>query len=90
LQKAVALSEPLEPYDSHSVVIVEVSVILRKTTVYLSKKILNYFSFFEARTCCVVQSGLELQILLPQPPECWDYKQDLPCPAHIAVHSQSS
>jgi hypothetical protein len=28
---------------------------------------------------CVAQPGLELLVLLPQPPECWDYRHMLPC-----------
>jgi hypothetical protein len=29
----------------------------------------------------VAQAGLELVIILPQSPECWDYRYLLPCPA---------
>jgi hypothetical protein len=29
----------------------------------------------------VFHADLKLELLLPQPPECWDYKQMLPCPA---------
>jgi hypothetical protein len=41
--------------------------------------IIKYFKFivtycFETRSCCVAQPGFELTILLPQPPECWDYR----------------
>lgn len=30
---------------------------------------------------CVTQAGLELMMPLPQPPKCWEYRQELPCPA---------
>jgi hypothetical protein len=29
---------------------------------------------FETGSCCVVQAGLKLAILLSQPPACWDYR----------------
>jgi hypothetical protein len=29
--------------------------------------------FFETMFCYVAQAGLEVRILLPQPPKCWDY-----------------
>jgi hypothetical protein len=32
-----------------------------------------FFCFFETGSHCVTQAGLELEILLPQTPECWDY-----------------
>jgi hypothetical protein len=31
-------------------------------------------SFLDTRSHYVAQTDLELTILLPQPPECWDYK----------------
>jgi hypothetical protein len=31
----------------------------------------------------VAQADLELLILLPQPPECWNYRRELPCLAEI-------
>jgi hypothetical protein len=34
--------------------------------------------FFETGSHYVAQAGLELSILLPQPPECWDSKSALP------------
>jgi hypothetical protein len=37
------------------------------------------FLFFLRRGLCVDHSALELAILLPQPPACWDYKCALPC-----------
>jgi hypothetical protein len=27
---------------------------------------------------CIAQSGLKLEILLPQPPKCWDYRRAPP------------
>ncbi|EHB08661.1 hypothetical protein GW7_16804, partial [Heterocephalus glaber] len=37
----------------------------------------------ESRSRCVVQAGLEFEaMLLPQLPECWDYKR---APAHLAM-----
>jgi hypothetical protein len=30
-----------------------------------------------------VQAGLELEILLPQPPKYWNYRHALPCPAKV-------
>jgi hypothetical protein len=30
--------------------------------------------------CCAAQAGLELEILLPQPPEGWDYRWEPTCP----------
>jgi hypothetical protein len=32
-------------------------------------------SIFETRSCCVAHADLKLAILLPQSPECWDYRQ---------------
>jgi hypothetical protein len=32
----------------------------------------------ELESCYVAQAGLKLEILLPQPPECWSYKCVLP------------
>jgi hypothetical protein len=32
----------------------------------------------------VAQAGLELMILLPQTPECWDYSHMPPCPVVMA------
>jgi hypothetical protein len=39
----------------------------------------NFF-VVEAAMGFVAQAGLELEILLPQPPECWDYKCTPQCP----------
>jgi hypothetical protein len=41
-----------------------------------------YLFIFEIRSHCVTQGGLELTILLPQPPEHWDYKHK---PPHLAL-----
>jgi hypothetical protein len=41
---------------------------------------LSFFFFFlygEIDKRYVVQAGLELVILLPQPPKCWDYRHVL-------------
>jgi hypothetical protein len=38
-------------------------------------------SFFELRSCYVDQAGLKLVTLLPQPPQCSDYRYKLSCPA---------
>jgi hypothetical protein len=35
----------------------------------------------KTRSCYVTQPGLELPIVLPQPPECWDYRR---APPHLA------
>jgi hypothetical protein len=41
-----------------------------------------YFWFFETGSGYVAQTALELKILLPPPPKCWDYK----CiPPHLAL-----
>jgi hypothetical protein len=37
--------------------------------------------FFETGSQYVAQAGLQLKILPPQPPECWDYTCASPCPA---------
>lgn len=34
--------------------------------------------FFETRSHCVTQTGLELIIFLPQPPKGWSYRHVLP------------
>jgi hypothetical protein len=39
------------------------------------------FCFFKTRSGYVAQAGLELRVLLPQPPECWDYS------AHQTQHT---
>jgi hypothetical protein len=33
------------------------------------------YSFFQTRSRYASQAGLKLSVLLPQPPECWDYRQ---------------
>jgi hypothetical protein len=35
----------------------------------------------ETTSLYVAQAGLELMILLPQAPKCWDYTHVPPCPA---------
>jgi hypothetical protein len=37
--------------------------------------------FFETGSCYVAQAGLKLEILLPQPLQCWDYRCVPPYPA---------
>jgi hypothetical protein len=34
----------------------------------------TYFCFFETGSHYVAETGLDLMILLPPPPKCWDYK----------------
>jgi hypothetical protein len=38
--------------------------------------ILSFLGFllFEAGSCCLAQADLEFMIVLPQPPESWDYR----------------
>jgi hypothetical protein len=38
---------------------------------------------FITGSCCVVQAGLTLVILLPLLPECWDYRYALPHSAWV-------
>jgi hypothetical protein len=43
---------------------------------------LVFFDFFlESVSGYAAQAGLELAILMPQPPECWDDRYRLPCQA---------
>jgi hypothetical protein len=37
-----------------------------------------HFSFIATGSCYVAQDDLELEIHLPQPPGCWDYRHVLP------------
>lgn len=37
--------------------------------------------FFETNSCYVAQAGLELMMLLPQPPNCWGNRRVWPYPA---------
>jgi hypothetical protein len=41
------------------------------------------FIYFDTESHYVVQADLELEILLPQPPECWDYPYATPCSAEL-------
>jgi hypothetical protein len=36
--------------------------------------VLFFFFFLKTRAHYIAQVGLKLAILLPQPPECWDYR----------------
>jgi hypothetical protein len=40
-----------------------------------------FILFFDTESCFVAQDGLKLTVILPQPPECWDYRCITPCPA---------
>jgi hypothetical protein len=55
---------------------------------YISNLSFSFFCFgflfvclFCLRSCYVSQAGLELKILLPQPPDCWNYRSEPLCPA---------
>jgi hypothetical protein len=41
----------------------------------------SVFCFFETQFCYIAQAGLELMILLPWAPKCWDYRSEPLCPA---------
>jgi hypothetical protein len=41
--------------------------------------------FFETASYSVAQAGVELKILLSQPPECWDYKHAPKCLAELPI-----
>jgi hypothetical protein len=45
--------------------------------------LLLLFHFFETSSLYVAQTGLELEIPLPQSPECWDFRLVPPCPSNI-------
>jgi hypothetical protein len=47
--------------------------------------LLFFVVFIETRSH---EAGLELMILLPQPPECWDYRCAPPDPAQILRFNQ--
>jgi hypothetical protein len=40
-----------------------------------------FFLIFKVRSCYIAQAGFKLTTLLLQPPKCWDYRCELPCPA---------
>jgi hypothetical protein len=46
---------------------------------------LGFVFFFETGFHCVAQAGLKLLILLPLPPDCWDYRYELQCSAACSV-----
>jgi hypothetical protein len=41
------------------------------------------YLFFQTGSVCVAQVGLELSILWPQSPKCWDYRHALLCQAWL-------
>jgi hypothetical protein len=43
----------------------------------IRQPLLHYTLLFETRPHCVAQAGLELVLLLPQPPKCWHYRHAL-------------
>lgn len=49
-------------------------------------------SLLESRSHCIVQASLEfVVILLPRPPECWDYRHNvivMPCPFFLTFWDQ--
>jgi hypothetical protein len=46
-----------------------------------------FFFLSKVKSCYATQAGLELEILLPQPPECWGYRGVPPCPAAVTFIS---
>jgi hypothetical protein len=46
--------------------------------------VLKAIFFLETRSHYMVQVALELEIFLPQPPECWDYRC---APPHTAENN---
>jgi hypothetical protein len=65
--------EPLCEYIERIIVQLMLSKLYSYTN-YISIKV-----FFETGSHYVSQAGLELTVLLPQPPECWDYRCAPPC-----------
>jgi hypothetical protein len=47
---------------------------------YIPSFFFFFFLFFETGSPFVVQAGLKLEVLLPQPPKSWDYRHAQPCP----------
>jgi hypothetical protein len=44
-----------------------------------------FFFLFETGSFYIAQAGLKLEILLPQSPECWDYRHVLPHSASLPL-----
>jgi hypothetical protein len=48
-------------------------------------KLLIKLIYLQKGSCYVAQAGLEFKILLPQPPDCWDYRHVLPLLTRIIL-----
>jgi hypothetical protein len=56
-------------------------IVIRKSSFSIDVLMLISFDFLETGSHYVAHSGLELPTLLPQSPECWDYRCEPPHPA---------
>jgi hypothetical protein len=45
--------------------------------------LIYFYKQFKSFSFYVSQAGLELTLILPQPPECWDYRCATPCLAQV-------
>jgi hypothetical protein len=63
---------------------------LRNCFKYLHKRCEQFLSLkkipLETRSCYLALAGLELMILLPQPPDCWGYRHAPPCLATFFIN----